>query len=75
MPCSDKVSSSLALHACRASRDAPQAKKFDLSSESCRDRQIAAMAASEQFVDQLGVTAVNASQLEQTLLQKVRRSL
>lgn len=33
------------------------------------------MAASEQFVDQLGVTAVNASQLEQTLLQKVRRSL
>ena len=29
------------------------------------------MASSEDFVDQLGVTAVNAAQLEQTLLQKV----
>ena len=32
------------------------------------------MAAPEQFVDQLGVTAVNTAQLEETLLQKVRRS-
>lgn len=31
------------------------------------------MAAPEQFVDQLGVTAVNTAQLEETLLQKVRR--
>lgn len=32
------------------------------------------MATPEQFVDQLGVTAVNTAQLEETLLQKVRRS-
>ncbi len=32
------------------------------------------MAAPEQFVDQLGVTAVNTAQLEETLLHKVRRS-
>lgn len=32
------------------------------------------MATPEQFVDQLGVTAVTTAQLEETLLQKVRRS-
>lgn len=30
------------------------------------------MATAEQFVNELGVTAVNAAQLEETLLQKVR---
>ena len=32
------------------------------------------MAASEHFVDQLGVKAVNAAQIEKTLLQKVASS-
>ena len=33
------------------------------------------MATAEQFVNELGVTAVNAAQLEETLLQKVRHRL